>query len=260
MLIKNLIDFGLSEKESKVYIALLELEVATANEIAKKTAINRSSTYVVLESLKRQGFVNMSEDKMIKQYIAAQPDKLLCLAKNRAKKQEGIKVMIESIMPDLKALHKGTKHKPKVMVYEGADSVKALYYGELLKHDDDWRTYEDPSEIDKYLPDYFEKDRLERKKSGVNLYGINPNTEENRELIKKNKSISLKDENLLIPAKKFNFPNQPIDFAVYGDEVTFSSLQGSFAIVIKQQEIADTLKNIFDLAWEGAKTLVKKHG
>jgi sugar-specific transcriptional regulator TrmB len=257
MLIKHLIEFGLSEKEAKVYVTLLELEVATANEIAQKSAINRSSTYVVLESLKKHGFVNMSEDKTVKQYIATPPDMLLGLAKNRAEKQENIRAMIEEIMPDLKALHKGTKHKPKVMVYEGADSVKALYYGELLKHNDDWRTYENPSEIDRHFPGYFEKDCLERKKSGVNLYGINPNTKENQELMKKNKSMDLKDENLLISTNKFKFPNQPIDFAVYGDEVTFSSLQGSFAIVIKQQEIADTLKNIFDLAWEEARRLNK---
>jgi len=76
-------------------------------------------------------------------------------------------------------------------------------------------------------------------------------------LMKKNKSMDLKDENLLISTNKFKFPNQPIDFAVYGDEVTFSSLKGSFAIVIKQQEIADTLKNIFDLAWEEARRLNK---
>lgn len=255
MLVKNLIDFGLSEKEAKVYVALLELEVATANEIAKRSAINRSSTYVVLESLKKQGFVNMSEDKIIKQYVATPPDMLLDLAKNRAEKQAGIKNMIENIMPDLKALHKGTKHKPKVMVYEGAENVKALYFGELLKHNDDWRTYEDPSEIDRHFPGYFEKDYLERKKNGVNLYGINPNTKENQELIKKYKNTELKDENLLISTNKFKFPKQPIDFAIYGDEVTFSSLPGSFAIVIKQREIADTLKNVFDLAWEEAKKI-----
>jgi len=260
ILIKKLTDFGLNEKEAKVYVALLELEVATVNEIAKKSEINRSSTYVVLDSLKKQGFVNMSGDKIVKQYIATQPEIILDFAKKRADRQEDLKKMIEGIMPDLKALHKGTKHKPKVMVYEGYDSVKILYYKELsLKLNDNWRSYEDPGEVDKYLPGFIEKDCIERKKSRISLYAINPDTKKNRELMGKYQSMQPQDENILIPTSKFKFPKQPIDFSIYGDEVTFSSLQESFAIVIKQQEIADTLKNIFDLAWKEAKRLGKKY-
>ena len=51
---KTLISVGFSEKEAAVYLALLELEVAGVTEIAKKSNIKRSSTYVVLESLKQK--------------------------------------------------------------------------------------------------------------------------------------------------------------------------------------------------------------
>lgn len=258
MLIKNLIDFGLSEKEAKVYVALLELEAATANEVAKKTEINRSSTYVVLESLKKQGFVNISVDKTIKQYVATPPEALLHLAKKRAEKQEGIKTMMESIMPDLKALHKDTKHKPKVMVYEGVDSMKTLYYKETSKvksGEEFMRSYEDLSVIEEMLPGYVEIDCIERKNKSVKLYAINPNTKANRDTIDNNIDTQYQDINLLIPEKLFRASGHPVDFAVYGDEVTFYSLKESFGIVIKHQEIADTLKSIFDLAWKEAERI-----
>ncbi len=70
MLIKDLIEFGLSEKEAKIYIALLELEIATVNEIAKKAGVNRSSTYVTLDGLISKGFVSISDDKNIRHYCA----------------------------------------------------------------------------------------------------------------------------------------------------------------------------------------------
>lgn len=57
VLIRNLTEFGLSDKEARIYLALLELEIATAFDTAKHAGINRSSTYVVLESLKKKGLV-----------------------------------------------------------------------------------------------------------------------------------------------------------------------------------------------------------
>ena len=102
VLIKDLIDFGLSEKEAEIYIALLELEVATVQEIAKKTGINRSSSYVVLESLKKKGLVGISEDKSIQQFFASSPEVLLRAASESAKKQSSMLERIENIVPELK--------------------------------------------------------------------------------------------------------------------------------------------------------------
>lgn len=260
VLIKNLIDFGLSEKEARVYVATLELEVATANEIAKKSEVNRSSTYVIIESLEKQGLVSETESKTIKQYATTPPEILLNLAKKMAEKHQEIRKTIESIVPSLETLHKDTKHKPKVFVYEGEENVKALCYKESssLKSGDIWRVFEDAAEYEKYLPGFIEKDKAERLSKGIKLHGINPNTKGNQELVRKYKNILHHGENLLIPVNKFKSSKQSIDFAVYGDEISFASLPQSFAIVIKHQQIADTLKNIFDLAWKEAKRLDQK--
>ena len=74
ILLKQLVNFGLSEKEAKIYLALLELEMATVFEVAKQSGINRSSAYVVLEGLKKKGLVGISDDKKVRRYIAASPE------------------------------------------------------------------------------------------------------------------------------------------------------------------------------------------
>src|SRR5690606_7777133 len=132
MLMETLKEFGLSEKEAKTYLALLKLEVATANEIATESGVNRSSTYVILESLKKQRFVAMSDDALVQKYVAASPEMILNMAKNKAKKQKDIEEKIEKALPELKALHKDTKHKPKVYVYTGQEAIK-LGFDEIFE-------------------------------------------------------------------------------------------------------------------------------
>ena len=48
-LIEKLEEFGLSEKEAKVYMASLEIGEATADQIAKHSGVNRSTTYVQIQ-------------------------------------------------------------------------------------------------------------------------------------------------------------------------------------------------------------------
>jgi len=45
---------------------------------------------------------------------------------------------------------------------------------------------------------------------------------------------------------------------IVGNSITFISPKDNFGIIIESKEIADMLKNGFDLAWEEAKRLNKK--
>ena len=55
---KQLRDFGLSENEVSVYIALLQGGSDTAANIAKKAKLNRSTTYVQLDTLMNYGLAS----------------------------------------------------------------------------------------------------------------------------------------------------------------------------------------------------------
>lgn len=49
---------GLQQKESAVYLALLELGTADVSGIAKKAGIKRPTCYLVLDDLKNRGLVS----------------------------------------------------------------------------------------------------------------------------------------------------------------------------------------------------------
>ncbi|MDR3642058.1 MAG: helix-turn-helix domain-containing protein [Candidatus Doudnabacteria bacterium] len=211
-LLKQLANFGLSEKEAKIYLALLELEAATVFEASKQSGINRSSAYVVLEGLKKKGFVGISDDKKVRRYIAASPETLLLAAKQAAKKQEDTKLGIESIIPELKALHKGAKHRPIVKVFEGENGAKDVYWNIFSSTGKDLKTFANPINMFKLISNFIELDK-ERGRRGIKMFAINAGTKEMIELYKKNKP-SKPYEVALIPEKKFKFSS---DMGIYGD-------------------------------------------
>jgi sugar-specific transcriptional regulator TrmB len=255
LLLKTLIDFGLSEKEAKVYLALLELEVAAVSEIAKEANINRSTTYVILESLKKKGLVSQSQDKKVQKYIAVSPDFLLYEAQERAKKTEEIKNRISNIVPELKALYRGIKNRPIVKVFEGKSGLIHGFEDTLTCREKLMRVTSSVGNIIKLLPEYFPEYVQRRIKSGIKMHGIHPADEIANKLMVLDPHKF--DVPILIPKDKYKIP---ADMAIYDDKIgLMTAKDGGVAILIQNKEIAEVMKNIFDLAFEEAKRLSKNN-
>jgi predicted transcriptional regulator len=109
-LAKNLEQIGLTDKEAKVYLALLSLESSTAYEIAQHCEVKKPTVYVILEDLRQKGLVlkvphakkALFAGKDINEYLAEQRGKLNA---------------VQSMIPRLLSL--GSTNKPKVFFYSG---------------------------------------------------------------------------------------------------------------------------------------------
>ena len=83
------------------------------------------------------------------------------------------------------------------------------------------------------------------------MVGIHPNDAAARQLIKTYPKNF--DYPVLIPEEKYKFP---VDLAIYDDRVGYmSSEKDGSAIIIENKDIANVMKNIFDLAYQEAKKL-----
>ena len=60
---KLLKEYGLNDKEIKIYIYLVGNNQLTAYRIAKETKIHRSTCYDILEKLIQKSFVSKTEEK-----------------------------------------------------------------------------------------------------------------------------------------------------------------------------------------------------
>ena len=249
MLITQLVEFGLSDKEAKVYLALLELEVAGVTEVAETANINRSSTYVVLSSLKKKGLVSTSEDKKIQHYIAVSPEMLFREAEDRANQAEKIKKTIDNIIPELKALHKDTKQRPKIKIFEGSRGFINAFEDTLDSKEKVIRVFSNGQRIFNKLPEYFPNYVQRRIKLGIKMHGIHPDNKIGRHLIKTSPKF---DQPMLISFKMSKFP---ADMAIYDNKIGYMSPDQDLALIIESKEIASVMKNIFDLAFNEAKRL-----
>lgn len=246
LLIKNLVDFGLSEKEAAVYISLLELELAGVNEIAKKAGINRSSAYVVLESLKAKGLVGISDDKKVRQYVAATPEALHRVASDLARKQEEMRKSIDSIVPELKALNKNGKHRPKVSVFEGKEGLITAFEDTLQSKEKIMRVISSPGNLGYIIKDYLRLYITKRFERGIKMHGIHPDDEVHKKIVES--SPQNFDTYALIKPEKYNYS---VDLAIYDNKIGYMSPKdGGIAIIIESREIADIMKSLFDIVFK----------
>ncbi len=244
-IVKSLVDYGLNDKEAKIYLALIELDTATVNEIAHTADINRSSAYVVIEKLKKKGLVSTIKDYKIQRYVATNPEVLLQEAETRALRNIEIKNKIQNVVSELKSIHRETKKKPKIMVYEGEKGIKNALKLTLDCSDKKIRVISSNEQDSGMMIEYVKS----RHEKGIKMIGIHPDDQNIRTLISSFPNDL--DEYLLLSKDKYHFS---ADVAIFDDKVGYiSNKQKGISFLIQSKDFADVLKTIFDLAHQEAK-------
>lgn len=247
MLLEQLEKFGLSRKEASVYLVLLELGHSPVQEIAKKSGINRSTTYVLLNSLSDHGLVSISDKSGLKIYNPAPPERLIQFLEESVKKYTELVGLAHNVLPELKAMYIGVGPKPKVQFFEGLEGIKTAYE-DTLTSQETIRAFASIENMHKALPDYFPEYYQRRANKNIKIRAIFPDTAEAKERVKHDKQEVR--EALLVPSDKYAFSPE---INIYDDKVVFMSLIEKFSLIIESQEVADALKKSFELAWQEAK-------
>ena len=91
--------FDLNIYETKVWLALLSKGIASAGEVAEISAVPRSRTYDVLESLEKRGFAIVKIGKPVK-YIAVKPTEVIEKMKSKTMQEAQEKVSSLSNLKD----------------------------------------------------------------------------------------------------------------------------------------------------------------
>jgi sugar-specific transcriptional regulator TrmB len=84
----SLQNIGLSEMETAVYIAALELGEGTMQELAQKSQVKRATIYTFIEKLKKSGLILQTKRKKRTLYIAAHPNMLMEIQKRKIASME----------------------------------------------------------------------------------------------------------------------------------------------------------------------------
>ncbi|MFH1631808.1 MAG: helix-turn-helix domain-containing protein [bacterium] len=124
--IKNiLIELGLSETESKVYLAMLELGPSSVQEIAKKSGVSRTAAYDIISSLQKKGLASTFDKGKKTFYSAEDPEKLDDYFKARMGNMKSQLGSLKRMVPELRVMQGGDR--PRVRYYEGDEGILALF-------------------------------------------------------------------------------------------------------------------------------------
>ena len=248
---------GLSENETKTYLALLELGGSTAQEVSKKAVVKRATTYVQLEALMKLGLVTSFEkaperkNGAPKTFFRAEDPEHLAKILERAKKLEEERARTLSvILPDLGKLYLSAGERPRIRFFEGIEGVKTMLSG-TFKVKTEAKEILGITDLDSALqifPKLAEEYASERVKHEIHSRIIYTGSQ--GPILKKTDSAMLRESRFL-PKDKFPFSG---DISIYGDEVVISAIKSAkpFGIIMESKEIADSLRAVFELAWQGA--------
>lgn len=247
---KVLQNFNFSEKEIAVYLALLELETASATQIADQSQINRSTVYVIIEALQKRGLISINkEEDSITKYVASPPERLLQLAEEETKRYQSLVGEIHSVLPELKSRYRGNKPRPKVRLYEGKEGLISAYE-DTLTSSEPIRAFASIENMHKSLPGYFPDYYKRRASKGIAIRSVFPATEEARQRATHNEEE--RRESALVPPDEYSFSPE---INIYDNKIVFMSLVEKFSLIIESKELADALKKVFELSWKEATRL-----
>jgi sugar-specific transcriptional regulator TrmB len=239
VLIENI---GLTNGESDVYLALLELGLSSTGRITKEAGISSSKVYEVLQKLISKGLVSYVIENNIHYYSATPAERLINLLDEKQKEIEDGKSLIEEIVPVLENKRRQQK-TPEAVIYRGRK-------GALIVLDE----------------------VIEAGKKGLEVVGFGTEDYPDyfpaqiKEYVKKAKTFKFKER--LLFGEGFKSPNKnakirylpknfsmPVRTIVYGNKVALVDFKDPMtAIIIEKQSVADSYRDYFNALWKTAKS------
>lgn|SRR3989338_1360392 len=228
---------GVSDDEGKVYVAALELGEANMQELATKSGVPRTSIYNFMKSMVKRRLLATGKRKKRTVYSAIHPNQLLEIEHGRMRE-------LQTLLPQLLAIHNKSKTKPIVTFHEGIEGIKEVLY-DMLKEGQTVSAWSDFKAMAENLGDYyfdvFPAERAKKKIISRNIVSDNPKA---RELAKA-------DAKYFRETKFWNAVDVKIEINIYANKVALNSYrENPFAVVIEDVAIAETLRLVWQQQWE----------
>jgi len=244
--IKTLLkEYGLDNKEIKVFLYLVGNKELTAYRIAKVTKINRSTCYDVLNRLVEKGFVNLIDKKSKSYYSSNELSRVI----SHLKDKESI---LLNIMPQLHNLEQ--KQETKVRILEDTEGQKQFDFDLFTRVKNKeisfcyiiGNTYSSSLSSNIFIERLIKEVKRLRLNKKVEYRGIWDEKFKGNKII--SQYINLGENRFLneLPSK--------VGTVITDNFVAFLyTVDKPYVVEVKNKLIAKELKSYFDYLWEVAK-------
>ncbi len=236
---------GMSEKETQIYLALINLGEGTVIQIAKKSGLKRTTVYNLLPDLIKKGLILSTVNKKTRIYFV---EDVRTLQQKLEEKSEQLK----RILPSLLSMHTIFPFQPKITFYEGFEGMKELYMDTI-------KTCNAGDEIVSFMgmknlyqmftrefASYYIGERIKKK---ISLRMIAPEgTEASEALMTGKKQLRVTK---IIKDVSFGFQG---DMEIYHNKVAIVSYPENFiGVIIESQQVSDMMRAAFEIMWNSLK-------
>lgn len=237
--IKVLESFGISNKEAEILYSCMHSKGASASEISKKTGIERTNVYKILERLISFGLVITYKQDKVTRYRSLEPQKLLELLKNDV---ENFKKNIE----EFEQLYSNVANFPKIELFTGRKAIRNVISSVI-------------SENQQYcafggIEEAYKQNYLENISSGLLAQ---------EQKILGRIILSPKEKTLILSNEKYRVAPTPLPSnvcTIINNEMIVILNWGYYcsAIVITDKKIANDYLTLFENLWIQAKKISHK--
>jgi HTH-type transcriptional regulator, sugar sensing transcriptional regulator len=246
---------GLNDKEAAVYLTCLQLGPSPVQPIARKAKVVRATTYVILESLMEMGLVTRYKEGKKTLFAAEPPGQLGRLLEKEESVIQDKRRELEGLLPELQIMMKSAGDRPTVRYFQGIEGLHAMRQ-EIVMYTGNNDVVYNFTPID-YLNALFPENETSTYKQRA-AKGIKGRTLLSTRSDQTKKNLSSAEnarltERRFIPPEKFPVPS---GMTIYRDRIAIGKFAGKLGgVVIESQEMADMMRCLFDLAWQGAEKL-----
>lgn len=233
-------EFGLSNNESKIYIAALILGTQTANTIAKRAGLLRTTTYEILKSLVNKGLASYVIKDKKKYFEVVDPKVLIEVLEEK-------KTKLKQVLPELLKIKKSILEKPSVEVYEGKEGLKTILEDLLKNAKKNYKVIGNNMKFREVLYDYYVESFINKRlKTGISCQFISEPGKETIKLQKEDKKVKRITK---IMGELFN---SNAELFIYEDKIAIFTLikQQPIGILIKEKSVSELFRIIFDKIWK----------
>lgn len=236
---EKLAALGFSDKEARVYLALLEFGSQPASVIAKKVAYPKATVLFLFERLCKKGYVQRSQKGRIFYFYADPED----LASEKAEELNQQQNMLNETVPLLREFKNPFTSPPKLLFFEGIEGCRKAY-SLLLESQTDIYEFAAHQDLLKMGEPFMKNFIKERSRRNIFIHVIAQNSKLHAYFQRRDKP---QKRELSLFSPELGDLYSSID--IFENKVLLLNLyQDAFAILIESKEVAETLKTIHQLA------------
>lgn len=241
-------EFGLSDNELALYIALFKNGASTILDLSKDTGINRATTHVNIESLTRKKLVaQVRKGQGSRRSITPEPpEKLHALLKQQKAKIEAAEQQLPEMISELASL-KSPRQKSEGMdirYYQGKNEVRFIY-DEILKAKE-IRAYINCDQIFEVFPGNMKKFLDEHaKRKDMSIWEIMDDCRIAKEYIS---HMPSERYYYRLASKRLNLAS--MDYLLFDGKVAIIDVSaGINGVVIENKIFYENSKAIYEFVW-----------